>query len=121
LERESGLDGLAAQRVMRGLAAPGSEGVSSVLRDVHQQLVLEIRKTLDFYWSAAKPASLDRIVLSGGACQVDGLSEMIAAEFQTEVDRCDPFRRISRPASIEADGPAYAVAVGLAMRRERDR
>jgi type IV pilus assembly protein PilM len=121
LERESGLEPMAAQRILRGAAAPGSDGISAVLRDVHQQLVLEIRKTLDFYWSAAKPSTLDRIVLSGGACQVEGLDTMLGAEFQTEVERFDPFRRVSRPASIEAEGPAYAVAVGLALRRERDR
>lgn len=121
LDRELGLEPMAAQRILRGQPVAGAEGVSAVVRDVHQQLVLEIRKTLDFYWSSARPASLDRIVLSGGACQVDGLDTMLAAEFQTVVERGDPFRQITRPASIDADGPAYAVAVGLALRRERDR
>ncbi len=121
LERELGLEPVAAQRILRGQPVTGADGVSGVLRDVHQQLVLEIRKTLDFYWSSAKPSALDRLVLSGGACRVEGLDTALGAEFQAPVEQCDPFRRVTRPASIEADGPAYAVAVGLALRRERDR
>jgi hypothetical protein len=36
----------------------------------------------------------------------------------------DPFRRVARPSrgvGVDAAGPAYAVAVGLAMRQEGDR
>ena len=67
---------------------------------------------------------LNRIVLSGGACQVDGLSELLDQEFNTVIERLDPFKQVARSAravGAELDGPAYAVAVGLAMRRERDR
>ena len=42
----------------------------------------------------------------------------------TVVERLDPFKQVARSAravGAELDGPAYAVAVGLAMRRERDR
>ena len=124
LERELGFDAVATRRVLHGQKSNDESGVSEVLREVHQQLIMEIRKTLDFYWSTTKAQPLNRIVLSGGACQVEGLSELLDTEFNTVVERLDPFKLVSRPSravGAELDGPAYSVAVGLAMRRERDR
>lgn len=124
MERELGFDAGAARRVLHG-QKPGDEGdVTGVLREVHLQLILEIRKTLDFYWSTTGNVPLSRIVLSGGACHVEGLSVLFGREFSTVVEWLDPFRQITRPAravGTNVDGPAYAVAVGLALRREGDR
>ncbi len=139
LERDLGLDSASAQRALRtpavggaGVAGNGAagDGVGGVLQDVHRQFVLEIRKTLDFYWSTSRPVTLDRMVLSGGACQIEGLRTVLTDEFQVTVELSDPFRQIARPSRREGhllhfdpdvDAPAYAVAVGLAMRGERDR
>ena len=124
LERELGFDAASTRRVLHGQKSGDESGVNEVLREVHLQLILEVRKTLDFYWSTTKAMPLNRIVLSGGACQVDGLSELLDQEFNTVVERLDPFKQVSRSTravGAELDGPAYAVAVGLAMRRERDR
>ena len=99
---------------MDGGTAEGVDAASS-------QLVLEVRKSLDFYRAAAPVEKLGRILISGGACEAAGLSELLRAEFAAPVDLFDPVRKISR---AEADsprpplGPAYAVAVGLALRRE---
>jgi len=124
LEREVGLDPVGARRIIHGQKGNGDSAVAGVLREVHLQLILEIRKTLDFYWSTANPTALARIVLSGGACRVEGLSALLDDEFQTTVEWCDPFRQIARPSraiGADLDGPAFAVAVGLALRRENDR
>ena len=51
-------------------------------------------------------------------------SDLLASEFGAPVDVFDPFRRVARPSraiGADATGPAYAVAVGLAMRQEGDR
>lgn len=124
MEREMGFDPAAVRRVLHGQKTGDDGALAGVLREVHLQLILEIRKTLDFYWSTSKSTPLSRIVLSGGACLVDGLGALLDSEFQTAVEWCDPFRQIARPAravGADLDGPAYAVAVGLALRRERDR
>jgi Tfp pilus assembly PilM family ATPase len=63
-------------------------------------------------------------VLSGGAYEAVGLVDLLASEFDAPVDVFDPFRRVSRSSrtiGADAAGPAYAVAVGLAMRQEGDR
>jgi type IV pilus assembly protein PilM len=124
LEREMGFDAAATRRVLHGQKSGDDNGVAGVLREVHLQLIMEIRKTLDFYWSTTKVMPLNRIILSGGACQVDGLSALLDHEFNTAVERMDPFKQITRSAravGADLEGPAYSVAVGLAMRRESDR
>jgi type IV pilus assembly protein PilM len=124
MEKELGYDAAASRRVLHGQKSTDDNGVSSVLREIHLQLIMEIRKTLDFYWSTTKVLPLSRIVLSGGACNVDGLSALLDQEFNTAVELMDPFKlvtRSSRAVGAELDGPAYSVAVGLAMRREGDR
>jgi type IV pilus assembly protein PilM len=125
LERELGFDAAGIRRVLHGQKNNNDEsGVDAVLREVHLQLIMEVRKTLDFYLSTTKAMPLNRIVLSGGACQVEGLPELLDQEFNTTVELLDPFKLISRSAravGAELDGPAYSVAVGLAMRREGDR
>ncbi len=124
LEHELGFEPAAAHRALHGSTDGGGHGVSPVLREVHLRLILEIRKTLDFYRSTAAHSPVNRIVLSGGACRIDGLGALLDAEFQTTVEWCDPFQEIVRPARAvgsDLDGPAFAVAVGLALRREGDR
>lgn len=122
----SGVDDLSAKRILHGQFPNdvNPEQVAAVLRDASAQLVLEVRKTIDFYRATAPVERLSRIVLSGGAWQAVGLVDLLASEFGAPVDVFDPFRRVTRSArSVGADvaGPAYAVAVGLAMRQENDR
>lgn len=122
----SGVDELAAKRILHGQFPQdvSPDQVTNVLREASGQLVLEVRKTIDFYRATAPVERLSRIVLSGGAWQAVGLVEMLASEFGAPVDVFDPFRRITRPSrglGVDVVGPAYAVAVGLAMRQEGDK
>ena len=71
----------------------------------------------------AGPDTPDRVFLSGGAWQADGLRSRIASEFGAPVEAFDPARRIrTTSASRGADliGPPFALAVGLALRRRGD-
>jgi type IV pilus assembly protein PilM len=121
-----GVDEMVAKRILNGMypADVNPDQVAGVLREASSQLVLEVRKTVDFYRATAPVERLSRLVLSGGAWQAVGLVDLLSSEFGSPVDVFDPFRRITKPGrAIGADvsGPAYAIAVGLAMRQERDR
>ena len=123
---DSGLEDVALMRLLHGQipSEVNRDHVASVLREATEQIVGEIRKTIDFYRATAPVERLSRIVLSGGAWQAVGLVDLLSTEFGAPVDIFDPFRRVSKSSrSIGADvaGPAYAVAVGLAMRAEGDR
>jgi type IV pilus assembly protein PilM len=122
----TGMDALAARRIVRGQfpADVNPDHVASVLRHASEQLVMEVRNTIDFYRATAPVEKLSRIVVSGGAYQAVGIVDLLASEFGAPVDVFDPFRRVTRPnraIGAEMTGPAYAVAVGLAMRQEGDR
>jgi type IV pilus assembly protein PilM len=121
-----GVDELAARRMLHGQYPAGitADMAASVLRDASAQLVLEVRKTVDFYRATSPVDRLSRVVLSGGAWEAVGLVDLLASEFGAPVDVFDPFRRVAKPAkAMGADvaGPGFAVAVGLAMRKEGDR
>ena len=53
------------------------EQAAGLLRDTTSQLILEIRKTVDFHRATAPIETLSRVVLSGGACQVEGLVDLL--------------------------------------------
>jgi type IV pilus assembly protein PilM len=121
-----GVDDMVARRILHGQFPPGvgPEQITAILREASAQIVLEVRKTIDFYRATAPIEQLSRVVLSGGAWQAVGLSDLLAGEFGAPVDVFDPFRRVVRPSRAigsDATGPSYAVAVGLAMRQEGDR
>ncbi|HUF48247.1 MAG TPA: type IV pilus assembly protein PilM [Vicinamibacterales bacterium] len=121
-----GVDEMTAKRILHGQFPHDidPDQVAAVQREATALLVNEVRKTIDFYRATAPIEKLSRIVVSGGAWQALGLVDQLASEFAAPVDVFDPFRKISRPSrAIGADlvGPAYAVAVGLAMREEGDR
>ena len=119
----TGVDELAAKRILHGQFPNdvSPDQVTTVLREASAQLVQEVRKTVDFYRATAPVEKLSRVVVSGGAHQAVGLVDLFASEFGAPVDVFDPFRRVSRSSRADASGPAYAVAVGLAMRNEGDR
>jgi len=121
-----GVDELAAKRMLHGQypADIGADQVAGVLREASAQLVLEVRKTVDFYRATSPADRLSRVVVSGGAWEAVGLVDLLASEFGAPVVVFDPFRRVQksgRSTGADAVGPAYAVAVGLAMRKEGDR
>lgn len=71
----------------------------------------------------AAPETPERLFLSGGAWQADGLPSRLRAEFGAPAEPLDPRRRIrTSAASRGADlvGPPFALAVGLALRGRRD-
>jgi type IV pilus assembly protein PilM len=103
------------------------EDVRAVLRTVSEGVMLEIQKTSDFFKSTTTADHIDRILVCGGASQVDGFEEMLAERFDAPVERLDPFRTIDvdgKKLGIDSPtelAPTAAVAVGLALRRVGDR
>jgi type IV pilus assembly protein PilM len=101
--------------------------VAPVLHSMNENVLLEIQKTFDFYKASASSDRIDRIVLSGGGCRVEGFVQALTERFNTQVEMFDPFKKIAfEPAKLgvedpEGLAPSAAVAVGLALRRAGDR
>jgi len=124
LQHELGLDADTAGRVQQGSPPAGGfpwERALGVIRDASRQLALEVRAAIDAYRAAVPAGTLHGIALSGGGSNAVGLREVLSAEFGVPVAVLDPFRRVRRPGPAgDPPGPAYAIAVGLAMRRKGD-
>jgi len=88
-------------------------------------VLLEIQKTFDFFKATAASDRIDRILLSGGTCSVDGFAQSLEERFGAPVETFDPFRKIALdPQKFRVDEALLstaAVAVGLALRRAGDR
>jgi type IV pilus assembly protein PilM len=129
VQKELNLPFDSAEQVKKGLPVEGvdPESVKPVLQAMTENVLLEIQKTFDFYKASASSDRIDRIVLSGGACRVEGFSEALSERFGSNVETFDPFRKIAfEPAKLGisdpgALAPSAAVAVGLALRRAGDR
>jgi type IV pilus assembly protein PilM len=128
LQKELGLPFDTAEQLKRGEGMNGHTfaEVQPVLHAMTDNVLLEIQKTFDFFKATAASNRIDRIVLSGGASQVDGFEAALQDRFGTPVEMFDPFRQIAFDAhKLHADAaevtPLAAIAVGLALRKAGDR
>lgn len=83
----------------------------------------EVRRLIGFYLGSvpeSKPA--DALFLAGGGSLLAGLQDRLARELEMDVQPLDPWRKLDPdasqfdPAYLQAVGPQYAVATGLALR-----
>jgi type IV pilus assembly protein PilM len=97
-------------------------GVSQAVATVAKDLVSEVHRSVDFYLSQGPERSIGRIVLMGGSAKLPNLAKHLSAELKVPVGVLDPFTFLKNPpADLPADlAPSFAVAVGLALRRNRD-
>lgn len=87
----------------------------------------EIRQAIDFYYSTFPDEEIKRIVLSGGAAQTAGFSELLSAETTIDVEMCDPLARLTINEKqndidyLQKVAPQAAICLGLASRRVDDK
>jgi type IV pilus assembly protein PilM len=128
VQKELDLPYEVAEALKKGIPVDGAtfEDARPVLRAVTESVLLEIQKTFDFFKASAASDQINRIVVSGGASQVEDFRELLQERFGTPVEEFDPFRTVSwnekhlGAASSDVAASA-AVAVGLALRRVGDR
>lgn len=78
-------------------------------------------KSVVFAYEKKYNKTISKVVLTGGGSLLNGLFEKAQENFHTEVVRANPFSKTESPAFLqpilEASGPEFAVAVGLALRQ----
>ena len=97
-------------------------GVSQAVAAVVKDLVAEVHRSVDLYLSQGPERAIARIVLAGGTAPLKNLSKHLSAELKVPVTVLEPFAFLKNPpADLPAAlTPAFAVAVGLALRKNRD-
>ncbi|MEA3357011.1 MAG: type IV pilus assembly protein PilM [Patescibacteria group bacterium] len=92
------------------------------LKPIIDSLVAEVRRGVEFYKSRTLEAAPKQYVLIGDGSLLPGLVVYLAQEFGMAVQLADPWAGINmnqKQESVISKGrPAYAVAVGLALKSE---
>lgn len=118
-----------ADLLKRGIPVDGLDPMQAqpTLQMVTESLLLEVQKTLDFFRGTSGNDQIDRLLLTGGCAQVDGLAAALHERLGIPVEPFEPFRTIrfepekfGLPSVADAMATS-AVAVGLALRRVGDR
>jgi type IV pilus assembly protein PilM len=128
IQKELGLGAEHAERVKTGReAAANPEELRRVMDAVSENIVVEIQRSFDFFRATTADQDIHQILLSGGSARVARLDTLLAQRLRTEVGINDPFQNVKvntkrfDPEYLAEQGPAAAVAVGLALRKAGDR
>ncbi len=98
-----------------------------VIDSVNDSMVLEVRRSIDFFLGGSPGTFINRIYLSGGGSKVKDLPVKIQEATNIPVEIANPFNGIScnpkyfDPEYLNEVAPYFAVAMGLATRRLGDR
>ncbi len=94
--------------------------VGQAISPILTALLSEVKKALTFYTDKYKNETpINQILLTGGGATLPGLAIYFAQNIGLEAVIANPWSMLNIqgvPAGIEAKGPEYAVAVGLAMK-----
>jgi type IV pilus assembly protein PilM len=102
------------------------DGLKRTVSSVVSEWSIEIRRALDFYYSANPDEQIKSIMLSGGGAHIEEFRQLLAAETSSEVETINPFKRLDvsarfDPSYLEQIAPQAAICMGLALRRVADK
>ena len=123
LQKELDLSFDDAERLKRGEEVHNitPEARSAHIRAVSEILLLEIRRTFDFFRQSATSDNIQQIYVAGGTARIEGLVDLLKEEFSVPVEIMNPFRKIVvgdkvDRGFVEENAPRLTIAVGLALR-----
>lgn len=126
--REMGLSWDQAEALKRG-ESQGEfthENVIPICNTVTEDLVLELRKTLDFFHQSMNQGEITKIFLAGGSSKVSNLVTLLQERIGMDVEVLNPLKQITYdesefdPEWLNDLAPQLGVSVGLALRESGD-
>jgi type IV pilus assembly protein PilM len=98
-----------------------TEMVQPLLQSITDMLVMEVQKTFDFFRETYPNEKIARVLVCGGTARTPGLADQIEETFGYPTEVLDPLKYVTPGPKVDAlavstQGPALAVAVGLALR-----
>ncbi len=101
--------------------------VPEIIGQVVEQVAGEIQRSLDFYLATSGGGEVSRVLVSGGTANIRALLDAVERRCRVPVERLDPMR-VAQPEGkgidlslVQARAPQAAVAIGLALRKDRER
>lgn len=101
--------------------------VPGIINQVVDTLAGEIQRSLDFYLATSGDREISSVYLSGGTANVRALLDAISQRAQVPVNLLDPLKVASPdsktvdPMTLQGRTATAVVAMGLALRKERER
>lgn len=92
-----------------------------VLHPFIEMILLQIKRTLQFFFSTSHHGFVDHIILAGGIAMLPNLANLVQAKIGIPTTIANPFtqmnlaRHLSRE-QMSKEGPSLMIACGLAMR-----
>ena len=100
--------------------AEDPKAVFKAMRPVFNEFTSELQRSLNYFTSADRTATIGRVLLLGNAAKLRGLSDYVAKQLQLDVQRLDSFAALEGPGVVGA--PAFrenrlgfGTAYGLAL------
>jgi len=104
----------------KGLTKEIDTLVAPILIPVIDKIIFGVKGAINSYLSKNPQKKIQKIILSGGVGNMLGLTDYFSSKFSLKVERANPFSEILYPPVLhdvlEAIGPSFSVAVGLALR-----
>lgn len=104
---------------VRGL--PGDDATAAVIISRIDALLMEIRRSIEYYKATFREKGVVRAILAGGTFLMSDLPEYFSESLGLPVECCDPFVALDCSDALKEEfGPQalrFATAVGLALRK----
>ena len=103
------------------------ESVNDVLGDAIENLVHEVQRSLDFFAANSSEEKISKVYLTGGLSSSERVVKALENKLGIVVEKVDPFRNLKINEKefdreyLDAIGPMFSVATGLAMRKVGDK
>ena len=103
------------------------DDIREIISSVVDDWCNEIRRALDFFYSAYPDDQTNRIVLSGGGAHIKEFRELLAVETSSEVEIINPFKNVQIDGKkfdvsyLERIAPQAAISMGLSIREIDDK
>lgn len=129
IQKRLGLNNEDAEIVKLGgeVADVTAEAVTEVMEDATESLTQEVQRSIDFFSATSADEKVQKVFITGGVSKVPSVKTSLENRLGVEVHVIDPWRQIAFSEKdfdleyLQAMGPVYTVAAGLAMRRMGDR
>lgn len=93
--------------------------VGKAIEPILTSILSEVKKAMSFYEEKNKNTPISQILLSGGGASLPGIGIYFAQNMSIETVIANPWKIQGIqgvPPAIEASGPEYSIAVGLALK-----
>lgn len=130
LQKRLGIGSEEAERAKLGsrdIQDVDAESIEEVLNDAIENLVQEVQRSLDFFTATSSEDRVVKVYLTGGVSSSDQIRATLEERLGITVERANPFRNLTINEKefdreyLDAIGPMFSVATGLAMRKVGDK